>query len=68
MHALAELQAADLLEEPIVPPELMQQHARRHAIRRLAFASVIAVPLVASIVAPTPAQAATCNGVPGPCL
>lgn len=58
-QALAQLEKADLLQEPVVPPELAQQLARREAVRTLAFASVVAVPLVASIVAPTPAQAAS---------
>jgi hypothetical protein len=58
-QALMQLEKADLLEEPVVPPELVQQLARREAVRTLAFASVVAVPLVASIVAPTPAQAAS---------
>ncbi|HEX2824945.1 MAG TPA: PqqD family protein [Burkholderiales bacterium] len=58
-QALMQLEKAELLEEPVVPPELVQQLARREAVRTLAFASVVAVPLVASIVAPTPAQAAS---------
>ena len=58
-QALVQLEKADLLEEPVVPPELVQQLSKRDTVRRLAFASVIAVPLVASIVAPTPAQAAS---------
>jgi hypothetical protein len=56
-QALVQLEKADLLQEPVVPPELAHQLARREAVRTLAYASVVAVPLVASIVAPTPAQA-----------
>jgi hypothetical protein len=56
-QALAQLEKADLLQEAIVPAELAHQLARREAVRTLAYASVVAVPLVASIVAPTPAQA-----------
>ena len=54
--ALEQLEKADLLEEPVVPPELAQQASRRRAVRRLAFASVVGFPLMASIVAPTAAQ------------
>jgi hypothetical protein len=58
-HALAHLQKTQLLEEAVVPPELLRQLGRRDAVRKLALASVVAVPLIASIVAPTPAQAAS---------
>jgi hypothetical protein len=55
-QALAQLEKNELLEAPVVPPALVRQLGRRHAMRKLAVASVVAVPLVASIVAPVRAQ------------
>jgi hypothetical protein len=55
----ARLQKTQLLEHAIVPPELMHQAGRREAVRMMAFASAVAIPLITSIVAPTPAQAAS---------
>ncbi|MDB5862836.1 MAG: hypothetical protein JWO70_642 [Betaproteobacteria bacterium] len=62
--ALAHLEKTQLLDEPVVPPELLQQIGRRNAVRTLALASVVAVPFITSILAPTPAQAA--SGKPPP--
>lgn len=58
--ALDQLSKDHLLEESIVPPAMMAGMSRRQMVRTLGLAAVVAVPLVTSIVAPTPAQAATC--------
>jgi len=58
--ALNQLSKNHLLEESIVPPALMAGINRRELIRALGVAAVVAVPVVTSIVAPTPAQAQSC--------
>jgi hypothetical protein len=55
--ALDQLAVAHLLVEPVVPAKRL---SRRVAIRRIGMAAAIALPLVTSIVAPTPAHAASC--------
>jgi len=66
--ALNQLSKNHLLEEEIVPPKLMAGIInRRQLIRALGVAAVVAVPVVTSIVAPTPAQAATCLPPGQPC-
>src|SRR4051812_39735813 len=42
------------------PPSLISGMSRREVMKALAVSAAVAVPVVASIVAPTPAQAATC--------
>jgi len=59
-YALEQLSKDHLLDENIVPPALLAGMSRRQMVRVLGLAAVVAVPLVTSIVAPTPAQAATC--------
>jgi hypothetical protein len=61
--ALEQLADAHLLIEPEVPTKLP---SRRFAIRRIGIAAAVALPLITSIVAPTPANAATClhGGMP----
>jgi hypothetical protein len=61
--ALDQLADAHLLVEPVVPAKRL---SRRVAIRRIGIAAAIALPLVTSLVAPTPAHAASCfpNGHP----
>lgn len=59
-YALLQLGRDHLLEERIVPPAIIAGINRRDMIRVLGLAAVVAVPVVTSIVAPTPAQAATC--------
>jgi len=56
--ALDQLANANLLVEPKVPVEYL---SRRVAVRRIALAAAIALPLVTSIVAPMPVQAASCR-------
>jgi hypothetical protein len=61
--ALDRLADAHLLVEPVVPARRL---SRRVALRRIGIAAAIALPLVTSIVAPTPVHAASCfpNGHP----
>jgi hypothetical protein len=58
--ALSQLDKDNLLEAPVPLPSMMDGMSRRHMMRALGLAAVIAIPVVTSIVAPTPAQAATC--------
>lgn len=53
--ALNKLSKAELLQERIVLPEARAGMSRRSAMRRLGFGALIAVPVVMSIVTPTPA-------------
>src|SRR6267143_4262488 len=55
--ALDQLGDAHLLVVPEVPPD---RPSRRVAIGRMGIAAAMALPLVTSVVAPTPAQAASC--------
>lgn len=59
-YALDQLSKDHLLEDSIVPPTVLGGMSRRQMVQALGVAAVIAIPLVTSIVAPTPAQAATC--------
>ena len=68
--ALAELRRSQLLEEPAdktrnqkqwAQPMMGMSMSRRKAVRRIGFGAAIALPIVVSITAPTPAQAATCK-------
>ena len=66
--ALGQLSKDHLLEEEsFIPPTLMSGLTRREMVRVLGLAAVVAVPVVTSIVAPTPAQAATCLGSGAAC-
>src|SRR5205085_5142573 len=65
--ALDQLGRNRLLErQPVPPPSLMGMN-RRAMVRALGLAAAIAVPVVTSIVAPTPTQAATCTPNGGAC-
>ena len=64
--ALDQLGRSHLLDEPRVPAGLTGMN-RRAMVRALGLAAVVAVPVVTSIVAPTPAQAATCKGQGAAC-
>jgi hypothetical protein len=64
---LKKLSKADLLQEQITLPEAHFGMSRRSAVRRLGIGSLLAVPVVMSVVAPTamagasvPAECATC--------
>jgi len=63
--ALAELSQARLLVEAERPA---RRTSRREAIRAIGIASAIALPLVTSLVAPTPARAASCLANGSPCV
>ncbi len=58
----------NLLEKEIERPAfIISGMNRRQMVRTLGLAAVVAVPLVTSIVAPTPVQAATCKPPGGSC-
>jgi hypothetical protein len=58
--ALDQLARDHLLDEPLEWPAAVPRFTRREAVRRISIGAAIAIPLVTSILAPTPAQAATC--------
>lgn len=62
--ALGQLADANLLVERDV---IVESLSRRLAIRRMGIAAAIALPLITSIVAPTPAHAASCLPSGSPC-
>ena len=66
-YALDQLSKDHLLEGNLVPPTLFGGMTRRQMVQVLGLAAVVAIPLVTSIVAPTPAQAATCFGSGAAC-
>lgn len=59
--ALGELHRSHLLEEPQGLPQAMLGMSRREAVRRIGLGAAIALPLVASITAPTTVQAGSCK-------
>jgi hypothetical protein len=60
-YAVDQFSKDNLLEKEIeLPAFIIPGMNRRQMVRTLGLAAVVAVPLVTSIVAPTPAQAATC--------
>jgi hypothetical protein len=69
--ALAELRRSHLLEEPVNQTRNQNQRrqpllgipsmSRREAVRRIGLGATVALPIVVSIIAPTPAQAGTCK-------
>ncbi|HMF55158.1 MAG TPA: PqqD family peptide modification chaperone [Pyrinomonadaceae bacterium] len=67
--ALDQLSKDHLLEERVTMPAAIITSGmnRRQMMRALGIAAVVAVPVVTSIVAPTPAQAATCFAGGTPC-
>jgi hypothetical protein len=58
--ALRQLHRQHLLEQSISLPPRFVDMSRRQMIRNLGIAAGVAVPVVTSIVSPTPSQAATC--------
>ncbi len=64
--AIDQLGRNHLMTTP-VPPQLVAGMNRREMVRVPGIAAAVAVPVVASIVAPTPAQATTCVGSGGSC-
>jgi hypothetical protein len=65
--ALLQLDKARLLENRILPASGPARISRRDVIKRAGLAAAISVPLISSIVSPTPAQAATCVAKGGNC-
>ena len=67
-YAVDQFSKDNLLEKEIEPPAFISAGMnRRQMVRTLGLAAVVAVPLVTSIVAPTPVQAATCLPPGQPC-
>ena len=58
--ALEALGRDRLLEERMEWPIAIPRISRREAVRRIGIGAAIAIPLVTTIIAPTPAQASTC--------
>ena len=67
MLALAELEKVRLLERDKSAPVSFARLSRRQMVRSLSLAAAVALPVVTSITAPTPAQAATCTPPGQPC-
>jgi hypothetical protein len=67
-YALMQFEKDNLLEEKVkLPASVIGGMNRRQMVRALGLGAIIAVPLVTSIVAPTPAQAATQFPAGTPC-
>ena len=65
--ALDQLGRNNLLDRQPAPPPALTGMNRRAMVRALGLAALVAVPVVTSIVAPTPAQAGTCTASGQPC-
>jgi Coenzyme PQQ synthesis protein D (PqqD) len=65
--ALDQLDKFQLLETSTFSGVRLAALTRRQMVRTLGIAAAVAVPLVTSIIAPTPAQAATCIAAGQPC-
>ena len=65
--AIDQLDRNHLLAVSPARPSAIANMNRREVIRALGITAAVAIPVVASIVAPTPAQAATCLGAGSPC-
>ena len=67
-YAVDQFSKDQLLEKETIPPAfVIAGMNRRQMVRTLGLAAVVALPLVTSIIAPTPAQAATCVASGGAC-
>ncbi len=66
---LEDLRKKDLLNEATMLSTQLNARgmSRREALRRIGIGAAIALPIISTIVAPTPAQAATCKGNGQPC-
>jgi hypothetical protein len=68
LYAVDQFSKDNLLDKEIEPPVFMIAGMnRRQMVRTLGLSAIVAVPLVTSIVAPTPVQAATCFPTGTPC-
>jgi hypothetical protein len=65
--ALAQLKEIHLLEQPETLPGSFAGLSRRQMTRCLGLTAAVALPVITSIVVPTPAQAATCIAPGQPC-
>jgi hypothetical protein len=65
--AIDQLGRNHLLKETLVLPPQVAGLNRREVMRALGLGAAVAIPVVASIVAPRPAQAATCGSPGAPC-
>ena len=65
--ALLQLEKLHLLEEHLAPPAQVAGLTRRQLIRGLGIAAATSLPVVISLLAPTPAQASTCIASGSPC-
>ncbi len=66
--ALADLQKAQLLQDRVSFAAIAHAGtSRRDLLKRIGLGAAVAVPVVAGIALPTPAQAATCIGFEGTC-
>jgi Coenzyme PQQ synthesis protein D (PqqD) len=65
--AIDQLGRNHLLKETLPLPPHVAGLNRREVMRALGLTAAVAIPVVASIVAPFPAQAATCLGAGAPC-
>ena len=59
--ALLELEKENLLEERFEMANSFSHFSRREMVRKVGFASMIALPVVATMIAPTSANAASCT-------
>ena len=66
--ALAQLSKDHLLERDLIIPSQLGGMTRRQMVRALGVATVVAIPLVTTIVAPTPVQAVSCVAPGDPCV
>lgn len=65
--AIEQLGRNHLLKETPVPPLSVAGMNRREVVRALGLTAAVLIPVVASIVAPMPAQAASCGSQGAPC-
>ena len=65
--ALRQLQELHLLDQSITLPSQWTGMSRRKMLRHVGLAAAVAVPVIASIVSPTPVQASTCIQAGGAC-
>jgi hypothetical protein len=65
--ALGQLDHARLLEQRLLSGPGYSKISRRQVLKRVGLAAAVSVPLISSIVSPTPAQAATCVAKGGAC-
>jgi hypothetical protein len=64
---LVQLEEIHLLEKRETIPTSFAQMSRRQMARSLGLTAAVALPVITSILAPTPAQAATCTAPGQPC-